>query len=352
MNSDAILGCLLGTAVGDSIGLPYEGLSRRRAALLLGAPVRQRFLWGRGMVSDDTEHTCLVAQSLIEAAGDPQEFQLALARRLRWWLLGMPAGIGLATLRATLRLWFGYSPERSGVFSAGNGPAMRSALLGVVCEDSRQIAQWVRISTRLTHTDPRAEQGALAVALAAHYAARWGLTDPDAALRHMQPALTGAPDELRQNLQKAVDSVRDAESTPAFANSLGLARGVTGYVNHTIPVALQACWTHPRDVRGAVMAVVCCGGDTDTTAAIAGAIVGTAVGESGIPQDWLTTLVDWPRSVTWIRQLGISLAQREDSDRRIVSPVVPPAGVLLRNILFAIIVLAHGFRRLGPPYVG
>ncbi len=51
-----IVGSLLGTAIGDSIGLPYEGLSRRRAKRLLGPPDRHRFLFGRGMVSDDTEH--------------------------------------------------------------------------------------------------------------------------------------------------------------------------------------------------------------------------------------------------------------------------------------------------------
>ena len=350
MNADSILGCLLGTAVGDSLGLPYEGLSSRRAERLLGPPDRQRFLWGRGMVSDDTEHTCLVAQALIEAGGDPPKFQLALARRLRWWLLGIPAGIGLATLRSTLRLWCGLSPERSGVFSAGNGPAMRSALLGVVCADCQQLAAWVRASTRLTHTDPRAEQGALAVALAAHHAARWGLGDPEAVWRHLQPALAGPSDELRENLRKAVESVHRGESTPAFARSLELARGVTGYVNHTVPVALQACWTNPCDVRGAVMEVIRCGGDTDTTAAIAGAIVGAAVGESGIPQDWLTTLVDWPRSVTWMRQLATALAQSGDSPHSRISPGVPVVGLLLRNMVFAIIVLGHGFRRLGPPY--
>jgi ADP-ribosylglycohydrolase len=41
-----IVGCILGTAVGDAIGLPYEGLSRRRAAKLLGQPDRHRFFYG------------------------------------------------------------------------------------------------------------------------------------------------------------------------------------------------------------------------------------------------------------------------------------------------------------------
>ena len=47
---------LLGTAVGDALGLPYEGLTPERGQKLIGYPDRFRFLPGRGMVSDDTEH--------------------------------------------------------------------------------------------------------------------------------------------------------------------------------------------------------------------------------------------------------------------------------------------------------
>src|SRR5688572_8763921 len=93
-----VIGCILGTAVGDALGLPYEALSPRRASRLLGAPDRYRFLVGRGMVSDDTEHTCMVAQALIAAGGDVAVFRRELARRLRFWLLGLPGGTGMATL--------------------------------------------------------------------------------------------------------------------------------------------------------------------------------------------------------------------------------------------------------------
>ena len=56
-NEKAIIGCILGTAVGDALGLPYEGLSPTRARKLLGPPDRHRFILRRGMISDDTEHT-------------------------------------------------------------------------------------------------------------------------------------------------------------------------------------------------------------------------------------------------------------------------------------------------------
>ena len=156
----AVVGAVLGTAVGDALGLPYEGLSASRGRRLFGEPDRYHLLFGHGMVSDDTEHTCMVMQALMAAGDDEERFARELAWRLRTWLFGLPAGIGLATLKATLKLWIGFSPHRSGVYSAGNGPAMRSPVLGATIADQDQLRRLVRASTRLTHTDPKAEYGA------------------------------------------------------------------------------------------------------------------------------------------------------------------------------------------------
>ena len=71
------------------------------------------------------------AQALITSAGSADHFGRDLARQLRWWLLGLPAGVGKATARAGVKLWLGFSAEHSGIFSAGNGPAMRSQVMGV-----------------------------------------------------------------------------------------------------------------------------------------------------------------------------------------------------------------------------
>src|SRR5882724_9081923 len=88
-----------------------------------------------------------------------------LAWKLRWWLVGVPAGIGLGTLRSILKLWMGFGPKRSGVWSAGNGPAMRSAIIGAYFSSQpEKMSAYVEASTCLTHTDPKALIGALAVA--------------------------------------------------------------------------------------------------------------------------------------------------------------------------------------------
>ena len=169
--NDRLAGILLGTAVGDALGLPAEGLSPRRRRRLMPGPWRHRLLFGHGMVSDDTEHTLFVAQSLLRYPADTDAFQRRLAWHLRWWFAGLPAGIGMATARACVKLWLGFPPSRSGVFSAGNGPAMRSAVIGGYFHDQPEmLRRFVLASTQLTHTDPKAAVGAEAVARLAAWA--------------------------------------------------------------------------------------------------------------------------------------------------------------------------------------
>jgi ADP-ribosylglycohydrolase len=259
------------------------------------------------MVSDDTEHTLMVALSLREADGDVEHFRRALARRLRFWLLAVPAGAGWATVKATVRFWIGIPPGRSGVRSAGNGAAMRAAPIGVFYRDDLvRLRAFVEASSRITHTDERAIQGALAVALAAAASARRETElDLDEVLTH-----------------------------PAWCEPFVPGDRISGYVVPTVHAAL-ACWrAHPDDYRAAVTKAVEMGGDTDTVAAIVGGIVGASVGEAGIPAEWRSGVIEWPRSLPWMRALG-----------PYAWPLVP-----LRNALFLAVVLTHGFRRLLPPY--
>jgi ADP-ribosylglycohydrolase len=303
------------------------------------------------MVSDDTEHTCMVAQALIASGADADAFSQQLARRLRLWLLSLPAGIGLTTLKSTLRLCVGVSPQRSGVFSAGNGPAMRSAIIGAALDNPGLLKQFVRSSTRITHTDPKAEYGALAVALAARLASGTSAVEIPHYVGELRKLLDDEPaDEFFELVDRVAESLACGESTDTFAAALGLEKGVTGYVYHTVPVALHAWLKNQHDFRSAVADVICCGGDTDTTAAIVGGIVGCAVGKAGIPSEWLTRLGEWPRTVTWMEDLASNLFETRINDVTARPPRLPVYGIVPRNMAFMAIVLIHGFRRLLPPY--
>lgn len=271
---------------------------------------------------------------------------------------GPPAGIGKATLRATLKLWLGFPPKWSGVFSAGNGPAMRCPLLGAAIDDLDTLARFVHASTRITHTDPKAYDGALAVAVAA-WCARRGFHDPAEFLQHFRLARGADADgtaylractELDDLLARVQRSVALRESTEAFAEALGCGQRVSGYVYHTVPVVLHSWLSQPRDYRRAVASMIRCGGDADTTAAIVGAIVGSGVGPGAIPQEWIDGLWEWPRSVAWMRRLAAATADAVTTGTPTRPPSVFPAIGLARNAIFLGTVLGHAARRMLPPY--
>lgn len=338
-------GCLLGTALADALGLAGEGLSPRRQARLVPDLPRYALIPGWGFGSDDSEHTALVALALLHSAGEPSAFAEQLAANMRRWLCSLPPGLGMATLRAGTRLLLGCSAYNSGVDSAGNGPAMRSALLGLYYHDLTQLQAAVRINSRITHTDTRAEAGALAIALATHHAVRHSNPNPPAYYAQLAHYVPHA-DELLRQLRAVLDSVAAGHSALDYVRAQGWERhGVSGYINHSVPVALHAWLSHPQDYAAALRAVIACGGDCDTTAAMVGGIVGAAVGLDGLPEAWLAGYADWPRSRAWWLGLAHALATEQCTyaDRAYV-------WLLLRNLLLTVVILGHGFRRLLPPY--
>ena len=355
---DRLAGVLLGTAVGDAIGLPFENISPRRLKKRFPGPLRHHLFFGRGMISDDTEQSLFVGQSLLANAHDVELFQRNLGRRLRNWFLALPAGLGKATLRACLKLCVGWPPARSGVWSAGNGAAMRSALIGAYFHDQpEQLGDFVRAASDITHRDPRATVGALAVAHAAAWGVQRAMTDSNASgddsPEHLLATLAAiAPDD--DEWQHAIETIRTGleggSSVVEFAAERGLGRGVSGYVYHTVPVALYAALRHRGNFSDTIEAVMACGGDTDTVGAIAGAIAGSFAGHGEIPTDWIESICDWPRSTRVLREVARRLArQKLGTEAQTPVSYFWPA-VFPRNLFFLAIVLLHGFRRLAPPY--
>lgn len=331
---------LFGTAVGDSLGLPAENLSADQIRKRWPGALLHRFLFGSGMVSDDTEHTVFVAQCLLDRP-DADTFQRRLAWKLRWWLLCLPAGIGFATLRAILKLWLGFSPRNSGVYSAGNGPAMRSAILGV-CFAGKigEIRQYVRFSTRLTHTDPRAETAALAVALTTSLCVTAGKSEVSNAKTVRETWLSANPDDVAwTGLVETMLSAHQRQlAVGAFAEELGLKGRVTGFAYHSVPVALYAWLRHFGDFRSGLEAVIACGGDTDTVGAIAGALLAL---NADIPDDWASGVRDFPISCAYLEELAGALESES-----LVIPTFHWFVLPLRNVFFIVVVVGHLIRRL------
>ena len=347
----ALVGSMLGTAVGDALGLACEGLSAQRQLKMFPSLDRYGLLFGTGMISDDTEHTVMVAQSLIVSGGDATRFARNFAWRLRGWLAALPAGVGMATGRAILKLWLFFPPSYSGVRSAGNGPAMRAAVLGVAFgNDPRALLQLNRISARITHRDERAQDGALTVAIAAYLAATSISTLSAHEFFAVMDERLPAHSATLASIRAVVASLAEGESATNFVADLGSKNGVTGYMLHTLPAVLHVWLRHQDDYIGGVTEMIRLGGDSDSTAAILGGIIGARVGRDGIPPHLLHNLRDWPRSPRFIERVARRLAQSRSAN--VCMPAVFSFAIVtpLRNLLFLGVVLVHGFRRLLPPY--
>jgi len=352
---DTIAGCLLGGAVGDALGLPYERIKSARVNRLYGkidGQFHHHLILNRGMLSDDTEHALFTAMAIdmCRANDNTEKFPRYLAGFLKRWIISFPAGVGKATLIACGRLLIGVSPDHSGISSAGNGPAMRAPIIGVLAKDENQLIKFVRQSTRITHRNPKAELGALAIAAAGRFASRQENINGDEYLNYLQQLFIEAECEDTEKLFDLLHSVISSignQTTEEFAKHIGLQFGVSGYIYHTVPIVLHAWLNHPNDYQEAVLSVIRCGGDTDTTAAITGGIVGACVGKSGIPEQWIRGLFDFPFNENFIEKLARNLAQKENTN---LYPISLFPLILLRNISFFLVIMAHVFRRLLPPY--
>ncbi|MGN6552855.1 MAG: ADP-ribosylglycohydrolase family protein [Verrucomicrobiota bacterium] len=343
-------GVLLGTAVGDALGLPAENLSPERIKRRWNGEWRMRLLFGRGMISDDTEHTLMVAQTLLSHPKDAAAFQRSLAWKFRWWFASLPGGVGLATAKACLKLWLGFPASKASVKSAGSGPAMRSAIIGAYFVNERERRrEFVMASSRLTHRGWQAETAALAVAECVALAVQ----------NQKQPEPEQVFDVLRELSDEAEwqkwfsqieSSLATNRSVSEFVRSVGLKRGVSGYSLHVVPVAIYAWLRHPGDLRTAMINTLECGGDTDTAGAILGALMGATIGKQGIPCDWLDNVCDWPRSISFMERVAARLAEQKQTEQPLGAVHYFWLGLVPRNMFFLVAILLHGFRRLAPPY--
>jgi ADP-ribosylglycohydrolase len=338
---DRIAGVLLGTALGDALGLPMEGLGASAIAADFEAPVTRFHLLGRtGFVSDDTEQAVLTAEAVIAGRGDPDKIVRCFRRALRAWFLRLPFGIGFSTLRACLRLCVGLA--NSGVRSAGNGAAMRAPIIGAAMADEPFARRYIaRQLALITHTDQRAVEGAVFVAELAAECMQAEIEQDRIAMIARAAHVVSHP-ELRDAIVTACE-LATAEVPTADA----VARlGTSGYVVHTIGFVSYCFAITTGSPLASIQRAISGGGDTDTNAAIVGAWVGALHGASSLPPDLVNQIHDGPFGPTHLRRTATALAGRGPAPRWSCT------GAMSRNLALYPVVLGHGLLRLARAVLG
>jgi ADP-ribosylglycohydrolase len=285
ISTDRALGALYGLAIGDALGMPTQEFDRARAAAIVGsppgfrdAPADNRISHGlpAGSITDDTMQCMLIANLLISGGGAIEPRGLAdtllawereMAERGRYDLLGPSTKRALASVAA------GDDPSLTGRTGTTNGAAMRITPVGIAtpAEPLERLLAAVVAADRVTHDTAVAHAGAAAVA-AVVAAGVDGENFEAAAPRAIRAARRfGFGDLFEEALRlESVDAIVDrfgtgVETAESVPTAFGVARLSHGD-------AWFAC------TQGAAL-----GGDTDTIAALAGAMVGACTGLSTLP---------------------------------------------------------------------
>ncbi len=305
--SAALAGCLLGQALGDALGFVVEA----RPAAVARRYVDRYLRAGRagdlahpdfefGQYSDDTQLARELLLSVVDAGGWSAE---TFARRLSGlFQRGEDIGAGPGTRAAAARLNAGIHWSLAGTPApyAGNGSAMRAGPIGLLFSETGAMVTAAVEQSLVTHLDPRCAAGAVAVAHAVALASRGEAIVPGSFLADVA-TLAGAQDPSVGSAIRGLaawahlqpeDATRwlHAEGVdPTYADEW---QGISAFVTPSVIWSLYSFLRDPDDYWTVVTTAIGAGGDTDTMAAMAGAMAGARAGLSGLPPGLVGQLND------------------------------------------------------------
>lgn len=268
---DRFEGCLIGAALGDALGAPYE-FKKGPVPNVTKTFKKGHFGTAPGAPTDDSTLVLLLGQSLVKHEGlDPTDY---LDRLVAWWKTG-PPDIGGQTLYAASK-WDAGQRVRPNENACGNGSLMASAPIGLFYAGNSVLAAQVGEDfSELTHPSSRSKR---AVGFFCQSIARL-VVDPR--LDPPCPAEIRTPDDFEPDGQ-------------------GM-----GYVLLTAGLAYETAHACP-DAGHAVdclLELIRLGGDTDTNATVAGALLGARFGKHA----WPKAMVDKLALAPAMRDLALDL---------------------------------------------
>lgn len=282
-----VLGGLWGSLVGDALGVPVEFQDR---SVLKCDPVTGPRSFGThhqpgGTWSDDGALILCTVDSLLAHEFDPQDMGCRFVewvRRGLWAAGGMAFDIGMATSDALHRIERGVPAEKAGgwaEYDNGNGSLMRilPVALRFAASETALLFSHVERASAITHGHVRSKRAC--AFFAAVVRALMGGEAPshavDRARAEFRAHYGQGPDMAPFERVLTEDLAATAEDSVASS----------GYVLHTLHASLW-CLLTTSSYRECVLRAVNLGGDTDTTACVAGGLAGIHYGLAAIPEEW------------------------------------------------------------------
>lgn len=318
---DRFMGSIIGCAVGDALGAPFEGADAASINVELGPNVNFQKIPGfvLGQYTDDTQMTLAIIRAICRAKRvDGAEIAAEFARL---WKSREIVGAGASCTEGVYNVIAGKDWRESGTAEgrAGNGTAMRASPIGLWNHDRpEKIAEDSRISSIITHKDSRSIAGTIAVAKAVQMCVHAEEIDPGEFVRSISAAARPASALFARCIEELPRwiALEPAEALPhiyaAGEPDIGPRRPkwVTAYVVPTVLCSLYCFLKSPRNYPDTVVGAIRAGGDTDTAAAIAGSISGAFNGMRAIPTDLVEGLKDSREILALAKDFFLAVMER------------------------------------------
>ena len=267
-------GCLIGQLAGDALGSLVEFQTPEEIHREYPDGIRDMVdggIWDTiaGQPTDDSELALMLARTLVERGTFDRE---AIRDAYLFWFNSGPFDCGRTTSSG---LMGNHIPD-----SESNGGTMRVSPLGIFGTNYnlKQVADWARQDTAITHIHPVCQDTSALFVMAISYTIRTGC---DAHTLYEQ-IVSWAPETTTQ--ESIIETIKKAENAPPEDYIYNM-----GYVLIALQNALYQL-LHAPSVEEGIINTVMQGGDTDTNAAICGALLGAVNGLSAIPERWVETL--------------------------------------------------------------
>jgi poly(ADP-ribose) glycohydrolase ARH3 len=303
------LGCLVGTAIGDALGARREGrgMSTSEDIAALAETLKQ-FIY-----TDDTHMTIGIAESLIERKGFDGEH---MARTFIENYEAEPwrgYGPGPPMVFRMIKSGEPWNRAANGLYgggSLGNGSAMRVAPIGLLySRNPEKLREIAYRSSSITHSHELGQEGAglqaYAVALAVNTPSNEDI-DKEVFLCQLRDFVQHQL--YKEKIARIREMVREQDKV-RVVDVLG--NGIEA--PRSVPTAIYCFLTQPQSYRDTVTYAISLGGDTDTIAAMAGAISGAYLGIEAIPSGWRMKLENREYIEALAEKLA-ALADNENSD--------------------------------------
>jgi poly(ADP-ribose) glycohydrolase ARH3 len=279
---ERFVGCLLGLAVGDAVGGLFEGqspdwIARRfpTPAALLEGPLLDMIHY-----TDDTQMAIGVAETLV-AVGRIEEEALCRAFVTNY-VPSRGYGYGARRVLEAMEEGNDYQAVAQTHFpggSYGNGAAMRVAPVGLFFHDDLDRAwEEARLQSLPTHRHLFGIEGAQVLAVAVGLCVRGDL--------EREPFFGELTARCRTREWR--DKLAQAAAVTGPEGLAGLGNRITAL--ESVATAVACFRSAAEDYATAVGRAVLLGGDTDTIAAMTGALAGAYLGVGGVPGRWLGLL--------------------------------------------------------------